>query len=162
MDINAWGDRFFVGKPTRTFCPSNIRDCPVGNVTVLNVTDTGGANLEAGVPGGQVVYVGPRAQLRFNGPGIPAGKDTTNVTFALTENPIPAPPGVSAFVFSDVGRATGYLACPISPEGPWQVFVGLADIEDKWVPGGDVSTCIGFDALAANYTGRTPAAYRYF
>ncbi|KAL8992396.1 MAG: hypothetical protein Q9188_007596 [Gyalolechia gomerana] len=162
MDITASDNRFYVGKPTRSSCPPNIRHCPVGNVTALEVTDRGGARLDVGVPEGQEIYVGPRAQLRFNGPGVPTGDDATNVSFALTENPIPPPPGVSAFVFSGVGKATGYLACPIRPEGPWQVFVGQADIPDVWVPGGNVSRCIGFDALATNYTSPAPAAYRYF
>ncbi|KAL8937873.1 MAG: hypothetical protein Q9216_004199 [Gyalolechia sp. 2 TL-2023] len=159
MDITAAGNKFFVGKDLAPLCPPNTRVCP--NVTALKVTDQGGARLDVGVRGGQEIYVGPRAQLRFNDPGVPTGEDSSNATFVLTENPIPAAPGVSAFVFSGVGKATGYLACPIKPEGPWQVFVGLADVDDWWVPGRNVSRCIGFDALATNYTGTAPAAYTY-
>ena len=61
-------------------------------------------------------------------------------------------PDVSAFTFSGVGKASGYLACAETKGGPWQVFADLGSLQDSNVPGGDVSNCIGFDALAQNYT----------
>ncbi|KAI4152142.1 MAG: hypothetical protein L6R39_001893 [Caloplaca ligustica] len=161
MDINASNDKFFVGNITGSSCPPTIPNCPVGNVTALQVTSTGGAHLYAGVPGGQAIYVGPQGQLRFNNARVPIPSVATKIEFALSPNPIPPPPGISAFVFSGVGKASGYLACPITPQGPWQVFVDLASLQDSWVPGGDISNCTGFDALAADYMNPVPAAYEY-
>ncbi|KAL8823795.1 MAG: hypothetical protein Q9170_008316 [Blastenia crenularia] len=161
MDITASYNKFFVGNATGSFCPKAIPNCPRGNVTALEVTNTGGAHMDVGIPGGQAVYIGPQGQLRFSQARVPVGRDATMIEFALSVNPIPAPPGVSAFVFSGVGKASGYLACPVTPKGPWQVFADLASIQDSWVPGGDVSNCIGFDALAADYTSPAPAAYEY-
>lgn len=113
-------------------------------------------------PGGQAIYIGPRGQLRFQNPRVPVPTDASKIVFALQPNPIPAPPGVAAFTFSGVGKASGFLACPVTPQGPWQVFADLAIVEDAYVPGGNVSNCIGFDALATNYTSPLPAAYQYY
>ncbi|KAL8729337.1 MAG: hypothetical protein Q9166_004834 [cf. Caloplaca sp. 2 TL-2023] len=161
MDIVASNRKFFVGNKTGSLCPEDIKDCPIGNVTALKVTDEGFALLDAQVNKTQAIYIGPRAQLRFNPPGVKVRRDSQNATFTLQPNPIPAPPGIAAFVFSGVGKASGYLACPIAEKGPWQVFADLASIKDSWVPSGDVSDCIGFDALATNYTSPLPAAYQY-
>ncbi|KAL8635238.1 MAG: hypothetical protein Q9228_007251 [Teloschistes exilis] len=166
MDINVSYNRFWVGNATNSTCPEDRptnppQPCPVGNVTALLTTSTGGAKMDSGVFGGQAVYIGPRAQLRFNPPAVAIGRDVQRVVFALQPNPIPAPPGIAAFTFSGVGKASGYLACPVAPKGPWQVFADLGSIEDSWVPSGDVSDCIGFDALATNYTSALPAAYQY-
>ncbi|KAL8902803.1 MAG: hypothetical protein Q9171_007596 [Xanthocarpia ochracea] len=126
-----------------------------------SVTRKGEAQLDAQVNQTQAVYIGPHGQLRFSLPGGELEEGSENATFTLQPNPIPPPPGIAAFVFSGVGKATGYLACPITEEGPWQVFAGLGGIKDSWVPGGDVSNCIGIDALATNYTSPVPAAYQY-
>lgn len=48
MDINASNDKFFVGNITGSSCPPTIPNCPVGNVTALQVTSTGGAHLVSG------------------------------------------------------------------------------------------------------------------
>ncbi|KAI4121352.1 MAG: hypothetical protein LQ338_006415 [Usnochroma carphineum] len=161
MDINASYDKFFVGKATNSSCPPTIPNCPVGNVTALQVTNTGEASLDAAVPGGQAIYIGPQGQLRFNNARVPVPSVASRVVFSLQPNPIPPAPGISAFIFSGVGKASGYLACPVTPQGPWQVFADLASLQDAWVPGGDLSNCIGFDALATNYTSPTAAAYEY-
>ncbi|KAI4265750.1 MAG: hypothetical protein L6R38_009204 [Xanthoria sp. 2 TBL-2021] len=161
-DIVASNTQFFIGKKTGCLCPEEVKDCPVGNVTALQVTKEGNAVLDVQVKEPQPIYIGPRAQLRFNRPGVKVREDLKQTTFTLQPNPIPAPPGSAAFVFSGVGRATGYLACPVRGREPiYQVFAGLPSIKDSWVPGGDVSNCIGFDAFATNYTSPMPAAYQY-
>ncbi|KAL9598592.1 MAG: hypothetical protein Q9219_004423 [cf. Caloplaca sp. 3 TL-2023] len=162
MDIVVSNNKWYIGNiTTNSSCPQTIPNCPVGNVTALRVTNAGGAQLDAGIPGGQAVYVGPNQDLRFGNAREPIPQDATKVEFALTVNPIPALPAYSFFVFSGVGKASGYLACPIKPGGPWQVFVGLSGLMDDEVPSGDKSDCIGFDAAATNYTSPTPAAYQY-
>lgn len=123
------------------------------------IADRGGKDVQVNET--QPIYVGPQAQLRFNPPGVKVSRNSRNATFTLQPNPIPAPPGYAAFVFSGVGRASGYLACPLAEKGIWQVFADLARIKDSWIPSGDKSDCIGFDAFATNYTSPVPAAYQY-
>lgn len=91
-------------------------------------------------------------------PVIP-GRETP-AKFSLSVTPIPAPPGYSALTYSGVGKATGYLACPIAPDGPWQVFAEVRWFKKEDLPLPD-TPCIGIDALAAVYTSPTPAAYQY-
>ncbi|KAI4219146.1 MAG: hypothetical protein L6R36_008535, partial [Xanthoria steineri] len=163
MDIVASNGKFFIGNMTGSTCPENVQDCPTGNVTALQTTDTGRVYLDV-VNKTQAVYVDLFSRLRFNPPAVKVmRKNAQNATFSLTQNPIPAPPAYSALVFSGVGRSTGYLACPVEKAtGPFQVFVAtgrLIEEGDSWVPGGDVSDCIGFDAFATDYTSPVPAAY---
>ncbi|KAI4111985.1 MAG: hypothetical protein LQ345_006625 [Seirophora villosa] len=172
MDIVASDGRFWVGNKTTSSCPPTVNACPVGNVTALKLTDEGRADLVSDIfekrmsqlligvqfvalPGGQSLYVNRLAELRFT--------ETSDLPFSsrklkFSRSP---PPGPSALIYSGVGKATGYLACPIAPRGPWQVFVGVPGIKDGFVPGGDLSQCIGFDAFATDYTSQTPAAYQY-
>ncbi|KAL8696033.1 MAG: hypothetical protein Q9201_007857 [Fulgogasparrea decipioides] len=173
MDINASYNRFWVGNATNSSCPddrpadaapNSPAPCPVGNVTALETTSTGGAHLDSQVIGGQAIYIGPQGQLRFNNARVPIPKEAKKIVFALQPNPIPAPPAIAAFTFSGVGKASGFLACPIppiNPKGPWQVFADLGSVKDSYVPSGDKSDCIGFDALATNYTSPLAAAYEY-
>ena len=53
-------------------------------------------------------------------------------------------------------NATGFLACPTrNGTAPWQVFAdveGLA-LRSPSVPGGNVSACLGFNALGVNFRG---------
>lgn len=44
-DIVASNTQFFIGKRTRSLCPEEVKDCPVGNVTALQVTKEGNAVL---------------------------------------------------------------------------------------------------------------------
>ncbi|KAL8992205.1 MAG: hypothetical protein Q9169_007283 [Polycauliona sp. 2 TL-2023] len=165
-DIVASNGKFYIGNLTQTVCPTTVEDCPPGNMTVLRSTAEGNAYLDV-VNQTQIIYVDAHSQLRFDPPGVKPGADAKNATFALTINPIPAPPGSSALTFSGVGRSTGYLGCPIPNTRPnvWQVFVSTPTLQgntaDPWVPTGDVSDCIGFDAFATDYTGDEPAAYQY-
>ncbi|KAI4128066.1 MAG: hypothetical protein LQ341_006716 [Variospora aurantia] len=162
-DITASNGKFWVGNATGSYCPPTVADCPVGNVTVLQAIE-GGVELVVALPEGQKIGVNEKAEVVFVNstdpmPVIPGRKKPAN--FFLSDNPIPAPPKFSALIYSGVGKATEYTACPITPEGPWQVFVTIPEIYDFPVPGGDVTDCIGIDALATDYTGPTPAAYQY-
>jgi len=51
--------------------------------------------------------------------------------------------------------ATGFMACPNN--GVYQIF---ADFKGAIVPGGNVSACLGFDALTSDFTGGV-AAWQY-
>ena len=63
-------------------------------------------------------------------------------------------PGTSdalgSFTFTGLG-SSGFLACPAkNGTTPWQVFADVAGIKGIDVPGGNVSACLGFVALAAS------------
>lgn len=64
------------------------------------------------------------------------------------------------FGFTGLG-ATGFVACPLTNgSAPWQIFAAVPGLDDKGVPGGNVSACLGFDALAETYS-EGPAAWEY-
>ncbi|KAL8684844.1 MAG: hypothetical protein Q9224_006104 [Gallowayella concinna] len=164
MDIVVSKRKFFIGNLTGSLCPKGTMACPTGNVTALKVTENRTAELDVQINKKQSIYVGPRAQLRFQPPGYAVPDNAQNVSFYLSPNPIPAEPAKSAFIFrgrGGPGKATGYLACPLPEVGIFQVFVDLGTIKDSWIPSGDKSQCIGFDAFATNYTSPVPAAYMY-
>ena len=82
---------------------------------------------------------------------IPEG--ARNKTFALFRGP-----QYSFFTFSGVGKASGFLACPVN-ETVYKVYADLPSLTDENVMGGNVSACVGFDALATAYKGF--AAWQY-
>lgn len=95
------------------------------------------------VPGGQQVYVNPDGALAFtmaHSAYIPPGSLTSGFTYQ---------PGAAYGDFSAPGG--GFMACPVN--GDWQVFVAVHNVT---VPSGDVSSCLGFDALTSPYTGDAP------
>ena len=62
------------------------------------------------------------------------------------------------FTFSGVGKASGFLACPVNAT-VWQIFADLPSLTDENIPEKNISACFGFDALATNFKGF--AAYQY-
>ncbi len=70
-------------------------------------------------------------------------------------------PSFGTFSFSGLG-ATGFLACPTkNGTAPWQIFANVKGLNDTDVPGGCVKDCLGFAALAPNYSAGRPAAWQY-
>jgi len=63
------------------------------------------------------------------------------------------------FSFSGNG-STGWLACPVAEEGPWQVFAAVEWLDDGDVLGACVNECIRFEALTAEYNRMEPAAFQ--
>ena len=73
-----------------------------------------------------------------------------------------SPPTAS---FGDLGTgafgATGFMACPPkknSTQVLWQVFAAL---QNATVPTGNVTDCLGFDALTSDYPSTLAAAWEY-
>lgn len=62
------------------------------------------------------------------------------------------------FTFSGVGKASGFLACPLN-ETVYQIFADLPNLTDGNIPDMNISACIGFDALATRFKGY--AAWQY-
>jgi len=147
LPMNAADQKFWLGGQTATYCPTEINPCPPGNVTVI----AGGGSLDTEVPGGQQIYVAPDGSLSFtqaHSAAIPPGSSVG--PFSVTAGARFATYSTSAF------GATGFMACPNTIPNPstWQVF---AAIHNATVPTGKVGECLGFDAIAINYTGSVPA-----
>ncbi|KAL9066530.1 MAG: hypothetical protein Q9161_007505 [Pseudevernia consocians] len=126
--INANGESFWIGKKTASYCPADYTE----------------------VPGGQVVYVLPTGALSFtlaHAEGQPEENNGTTTGFSFTPGTDDA---LGVFSFTGLG-STGFLACPAkNGTKPWQIFADIKGIENRDVPGGNVSACLGFDALAAS------------
>lgn len=92
---------------------------------------------DVNVPGGQDIFVARNGALGFSrahGNYLPDG--ATGGPFKATFNSIGRVLG--QFTFSGNG-SSGWLACPIAEEGPWQVFTAIEGLDDGDVPGGCVS-----------------------
>ncbi|MCJ1426358.1 hypothetical protein MMC29_004261 [Sticta canariensis] len=160
QSVHASGRAFWIGKPTETYCPPQVdaeAACPPGTETVLALGESA-ASLDVAVPGGQQIYVEPTGALGFtqaHSVNYPPG--STFEGFTLT----PGSP-FGSLGFSGLG-ATGFLACPAdgSGAGPYKVFADVEGLKDGNTPGGSVQACIGFDALAVEYTGSGSAAWQY-
>jgi len=101
------------------------------------------------VPAGQAVYVNATdGALQYTVAHSNVFNENTTVkSFALFKGPT-----YSFFTFSGVGKASGFLACPVN-ETVYQVYADLPSLSDENVPNNNVSSCIGFDALATAFTG---------
>lgn len=101
------------------------------------------------MPGGQIVYVSPSGEIGYTQAHsfqVPPGSNTCPFTFTKS--------GGSAFGFIGLSPelafgATSFMGCP-TDEGPYQVF---ANLQNATVPQGNVSDCVGFDAIAEEYGG---------
>ncbi|KAF2963344.1 hypothetical protein GQX73_g10230 [Xylaria multiplex] len=65
--VNASGGKFYIGRPTQTYCPDGVVDCShfTGTETVFVPGYDGRLGLRVNVPGGQQVYVAPDGSLSF-------------------------------------------------------------------------------------------------
>ncbi|CDM27433.1 hypothetical protein DTO013E5_4397 [Penicillium roqueforti] len=142
LQLNAAGQKFYLGGSTATYCPTQVTDCPPGNQTVLA---PGGTALDTMVPGGQQVYIDPNGALSFtqaHSANIPQGSLLGPFHYSADE----------PWAHYSFG-STGFMACP-AEDNRWQVF---AAIQNATVPNGNVDECLGFSAVALDYTGDVPA-----
>ncbi|KAJ5280599.1 hypothetical protein N7478_005971 [Penicillium angulare] len=144
--MNAAGQKFWLGGSTSSYCPSvDGIVCPSGNQTVFAA---GGNAMDVEVPGGQQVYVDPTGALSFtqaHSASIPAGSAVGGL-FYEPGNPW------SHYSFKGWG-AQGFMACP-TEDNRYQVFAAM---QNATVPSGNVADCIGFSAMALTYKGDVPA-----
>ena len=143
--INARDSKFWIGKQTNTYCPpgDGIPCESLSNTTTLRLN---GDNLvmDTAVPGGQVVYIGPKGALRFTEAhtnAMPAGSTTGG--FNVTQEGS----------FGEISHAGGFVACPTKKAGgaPYEIFVQVKGFEK--------TDCEGFDFVAVNVT--TGPAWEY-
>ena len=113
---------------------------------------------DAEVPGGQLIFVAPDGHLGFSqahSAQYPLGSALAPLDYSRAADTQFGRITTNAF------GATGFMACPQSSNATtslWQVFVSLANAT---VPTGNTSDCLGFDALASDYTEGTTAAWQY-
>ncbi|CAG8327267.1 unnamed protein product [Penicillium salamii] len=145
LQMNAAGQKFYLGGETASYCPDQVPQCPPGKETIFT---PGGSSLDVNVPGGQQVYVDPNGALSFtqaHSANIPAGSAIGPFVYS------PDKPWAH-YSFNGWG-ASGFMACP-TEDSRWQVF---AAIKNATVPKGNVEECLGFSALALPYDGDVPA-----
>ncbi len=107
-----------------------------------------------------MVYVLPTGALSFTEPhaeGSAEGNNGTITGFGYTNS---TDGELGEFSFTGLG-ANGFVACPVANgSAPYQIFAGFPGLCDENVPGGNVSACLGFDALGETYENGT-AAWEY-
>lgn len=154
LSMNAAGENFTLGGTTATFCPDSVGTaCPPGTDTVF----LGLGALDTEVPGGQLVYVAPDGHLGFtqaHSASYPTGAVLSPFTYTKNVGDTYGDLSTNAF------GATGFMGCPtVDGSGLYQVFAAFAGAV---VPNGDISTCLGFDALTVDYSlNPAPAAWQY-
>ncbi|KAI1617969.1 hypothetical protein EDD36DRAFT_18135 [Exophiala viscosa] len=148
LRMNARGLRFWLGGDTLSYCPEEVEQidaCPPGNETVFGL-----CSMAVLVPGGQSIYMTPTGEIAYtqaHSTFMPAGSVTCPFTYIKAAQ---APFGLLSTL------SGGFMACP-TDGNTWQVF---ASLQNATVPQGNVSQCLGFDALAIDST-ETYAAWEY-
>ncbi|OJJ67902.1 hypothetical protein ASPBRDRAFT_47403 [Aspergillus brasiliensis CBS 101740] len=157
LPLTAADTNFYLGGTTSTACPESVAEydaCPPGNETVIDYSNYLSSDYI------QEIYVDPTGALKFveaHTTYMPTGASTS--TFCYT-------PGTTFghWTYTGLG-ATGFMACPVDEDeevngGAYQVFAAMANAT---VPSGDVSDCLGFDAVAVEWvsTGGSAAAWQY-
>lgn len=96
------------------------------------------------VPGGQQIYVTPSGEIRYtqaHSSFMPNGSVPCPFTYYKEAETTIGHLSIDAF------GADGLMACPTNG-GLWQVF---ASLRNATVPLGNVSQCLGFDALSLDF-----------
>ncbi|KIW10198.1 hypothetical protein PV08_11159 [Exophiala spinifera] len=152
LRMNAAGLRFWLGIETLTYCPvevDQVGGCPPGNETVFSL-----CSMAVVVAGGQQIYVTRNGEIGYteaHSAFRPAG--SVLCPFRYQKN-AQAPFGRLTI---DAFGSDGFMACPTEESGIWQVFANMANAT---VPRGNVSQCLGVDAIAID-SSQLFAAWQY-
>lgn len=144
---------------TFLFCSRFPRTYPTeSKIDIQNCQLTCSILQDVRVPGGQQIYVEPTGALGFtqaHSDDYPSGSIFEGFALYLGSS-------FGSLGCSGLG-ATGFLACPAdaSGTGQYKVFADVKGLKDKDTPGGSVRDCIGFDALAVEYTVEGSAVWQY-
>ncbi|KAI0117458.1 hypothetical protein F4814DRAFT_448459 [Daldinia grandis] len=137
-DVFFWGDpinasdgKFWINKSPNTKCPTDVGDLDCSKYPGTDTTFTGGNGtifLNAGVPGGQQVYIAEDGSLSYTEPHsgkIPDGGIATG--FSRTQSVAWGAP-VNLY-----NSNKSWLICPVSEGEPrekvYQLYVGTSDKE---------------------------------
>ncbi|TGO14329.1 hypothetical protein BPAE_0657g00020 [Botrytis paeoniae] len=143
--ITASGGRLWIGKDTASYCPSTVTSCPDGTSTTF-VAGENTLSLNAGVPGGQQVYIASDYAVSFTQPhsADTQGGVISGWTYTAGENG-----SVGSLSFPDYG----FIACPGESAGVYGVFL---------TPGGaGTGNCTNIAVATAPYTGEGSSAWEY-
>lgn len=150
----ASGQAFYLGGETATYCPDVVGSaCP--NASTVETAFSGLCGMDTFVPGGQQLYIAEDGHIGFtqaHSAAIPQGANPCPFTYEKKAS------SQFGIVNLDPSRAFGavdFMGCP-TDSGKYQVFAAL---QNATVPQGNVTDCIGFSALAFNYTGATAWQY---
>ncbi|KAI5269964.1 hypothetical protein E4T47_06654 [Aureobasidium subglaciale] len=149
--IQASNGSFYIGKLPSTSCPSNIPDCPAGNITTFKST-SGLLHLNTGVPGGQQVYISPEGLLTYTLPhsaAIPLGSQVTG--FAIS----PA---------NQTGKFFDFWLCSVDAEYKvWRIWAEYRDEEGAVKQNGYTgeNACTMVSLLASDVEGDGYGAWQY-
>lgn len=150
QSVNANGGKFWVGKPTATYCPIAADECPADLYTVLATAGTGTVSMSVEVPGGQQVYVDPSdGSLSFtqaHSAYLPPGAELSPFTYTPQQGP-----GYVGTLSFGTGTE-GFFACPVNGTSPYQILSLAA--------GTAAADCIGINLATSEYNG-TVAAWQY-
>ncbi|KAG9241595.1 hypothetical protein BJ878DRAFT_519883 [Calycina marina] len=151
--IVASGQRFYIGKPTATYCPTveNLDCSTVGNTTSVAVTpnSSSGLSMNVIVPGGQSGYVTTDGQLGYTIAHSNA-KPEGSVSAPFLYIPQATPNTVGNLQFN----AAGFEACPCNETtGVYQIYAvgGPAFVR---------TDCTGINIATSN-SGTTTAAWQF-
>ncbi|KAJ5484861.1 hypothetical protein N7539_004849 [Penicillium diatomitis] len=156
LPMTASDSKFWLGGASRTYCPTLVPNCAQRtNETVL----FGDRSLDVIVPGGQAIYVDRTGALSFTRPHsgyIPPGSSVQGFKVHYSGHTpgtwtfkghgasgfmaCPAPANVTASAARRVRRQSTVINAP-----RWQIFAAMPNAT---VPTGNVSDCLGFEALA--------------
>ena len=139
-EINANDFGLYIGKDTSSYCPEvDAGSCPAGNVTEFAINDEAGSlSMGVVVPGGQQAYIdgcsGAISYTQAHSAAIPDGAIVEGWTLSQGDQ------------FGSLSWTNGLYACPVeNATDVYQVFAAVEDIEFS-------DACLGFDALATNFT----------
>jgi hypothetical protein len=164
--LNANGGKFWLGKPTASFCPDGISPCPgknlssyssqrsahkslAGNETVFITNGAGGVSLAVEVPGGQEVYIDPTdSSLSFSSPHAFPPTDAILTGFVFTDQ---TSTGTVGSLTLPGGPTSGAFACPTNgtEQFPFQIFSLPAGTEGAGCIGVGLGSSDVFDGAAA-------------
>ncbi|KAJ6150923.1 hypothetical protein N7470_007517 [Penicillium chermesinum] len=154
--LNAAGDRFYLGGKTVTFCPDDV------GVPATRCLRTPSSLPPAPCPS-TWTSLAPWASPPLTQSLCPPGSELGPFSY----KPNAFGNGNSEWTFGD-----GFMACPVPSNatasastrrirrGAAPVYQVFAARDDAFVPTGNVSDCLGFDALAVPANG-TQGAWQY-
>ncbi|KAF3912423.1 hypothetical protein ABW20_dc0100738 [Dactylellina cionopaga] len=163
--ITASGNALWIGKPTASYCPDQIKQqklCPAGKNTAIGLSGKE-IYMSVTVPGGQRLYVDPSTGAvsftQAHSASIPADAITTG--FEVVSSRFGTGPQPKNLLVNTQGQ---FFACPTKKGAKvYQVFFDLRKksiIDDKDVPSGSKKDCI-YLAIVGEKVKESTSAWQY-
>ncbi|KAI9738743.1 MAG: hypothetical protein M1834_008250 [Cirrosporium novae-zelandiae] len=153
QSVQASDQALWIGGETETYCPNTTAaiDCTQFDNVAAFTFNEGAVAMDVSVPGGQLLYVKSDGEIGYtpaHSAGDIVGADTTSWTYTAPTN------GNSFGTLSTTAfNSTGFIACEHPAENRYKIFA--------YVPSVNITTCLGFDALAVTRNSTDAAAWSY-